>query len=244
MQSQSPLYLMLDRNWAELADDIASLTNTRDDIFLTSDGLLNRRDFVLLWQGLGFRLDFGVMPGAAKNAQPIFAAPPADNGLSALAITFTDHLEGGQRVAELAGAYLEFSALLAKLLLAKAIYWAPGNLWVDSAYFTTTVEEYCGGGAFPVLSTVRIFWNDSDTEVATQGLHWFSGQELRCTAAPGDRQNWTRRLVRIVHDIAVNGPVGESQMISDLIPGQSIMLEVSEDGGTVWARICSETELS
>ena len=116
----------------------------------------------------------------------------------------------------------------------------PSQLLSDTSYFATTVEAYAKGGAFPVLSTVKLQF--SGESVHTAGLHWFAGQELELTAYELPQAEIVRRAVRIIHDIATNGAVMVPHDISDLDQGRVVRLVPSPEGDRVLAQIISEMD--
>jgi len=143
------------------------------------------------------------------------------------------HLAGGERVAPIAQAFLAFGAKLAGDLSADAVVWNPARLVSEPGFFVETVNDYVGGGAFPVLATVDFEYHENEYRLQSQGLAWFSGQEIALAGAGAQGQELARRAVRLIHDIAVNGPIIMHQYVADLDTDLQIELAPTGEANSI-----------
>lgn len=243
VERQSPLYLVFSCDAAKVIAGI-------DEFLLDSDGAVSRAmpsvsrsDHSLVWNGLQFALCQAEIPEHVVDAQPILCSSMPTASGDVLSLNFADHVTGGNHLPEIAQAFLKFAALLVKHLGPDRVLWTPGNLLVDPAYFAETVGDYAEGGAFPVLATIQLIWSPEKDKLRTKGLEWFSGQEVLCEVDKGSEQDWLRRIVRLVHDIATNGPLTTDQTAPDLDGNRLVVLTLRDESRRVYARIGSEMEI-
>lgn len=244
VERQSPLYLIF-------SCDVAKVIAGIDDFVCDSVGKvasalpsMSRSDHSLVWNGLQFSLCLAELPELAVNAQPILCSSMPTANSNVFSLNFADHVTGGNRLPEIAQAFLKFAALLVKQLGPDRVIWTPGNLLVDPGYFAEAVNDYAEGGAFPVLATIQLIWSPEKDGLHTEGLEWFSGQEVHCDVVKGSEQIWLRRIVRLVHDIATNGPLTTDETVADLDGHQQVLLTLKDEARVVHARIGSEMDIS
>ena len=141
-----------------------------------------------------------------------------------ISIELGDHVDGGERVPAVVQAILGVAAQLGTSLDAVGVMWHPAHVVSGFPYFCEAVNDYLAGGAFPVLALIN-FKAEMDGNINTNGLAWLSGQEL--SIAPGilNQNDMMRRAVRVVHDIATNGPVKQHVKLSGIEPDEVIELE-------------------
>jgi hypothetical protein len=244
MERQIPLFLIFSCDAAEVIAGI-------DDFVRDSDGAVARAlpsvspsDQSLIWNGLQFALCLAELPELAADAQPILCSSMGTKSSIVFSLNFSEHAAGGSRLPEIAQAFLKFAALLVRYLSPDRVLWVPGNLLVDPEYFAETVADYTKGGAFPVLATIKLTWSPEKDRLQTEGLEWFSGQEVECAVEGGSEQDWLRRIVRLVHDIATNGPLTTDQAVPDLDENQQVLLSLKDEARVIYARIGSEMDIS
>ena len=165
---------------------------------------------------LGYEIDWSETLPNFSGYRSVFFEPQLSVMRTILSVSLSEHLEGGARVAPVAQALLAFGARLATTLSADAVVWNPGKLLSQPAFFVDSVESYVNGGVFPVLVAVDFEYSDDECRLRSTGLSWFSGQEIELSGANLRGQDLTRRGVRLVHDIAVNGPVMAPQKVPDI----------------------------
>lgn len=243
VERQSPLYLVFSCDAAKVIAGIDEFVRDSNGAVARALPSASRSDHNLVWNGLQFSLCLAELPGQVVEAQPILCSSmPSGNG-DVFALNFSDHVTGGNQLPEIAQAFLKFAALLVKHLGPDRVLWTPGNLLVDPAYFAETVGDYADGGAFPVLATIQLIWSPEKDKLRTKGLEWFSGQEVLCEVDKGSEQDWLRRIVRLVHDIATNGPLTTDQTAPDLDGNRLVVLTLRDESRRVYARIGSEMEI-
>jgi hypothetical protein len=243
VERQSPLYLLFTWSAGEVIAGVEDLLRSSDRRIAKSLPPASHSDYGLVWNGLQFTFSASDWPVQAGDAQAIFCSKIDESNGASFALNFSDHVAGGNRIPELAKAFLQFAAILTKHLGPARLYWTPANLLVSPDYFVDSVTDYAEGGAFPVLSTIDLAWQQEEDALQTTGLDWFAGQEIRCAQVNADRQNWLRRVVRLVHDIATNGPMIADQNVPDLDESRRVSLVV-EDGGLVMCTLLgSEMEV-
>lgn len=198
---------------------------------------------IRLHQGcLAFRINWSEDAPALSGFRTVFTGPYVPSQCSVLSIDIGDHLKGGQRSPPIAQALLALGAKLAGGLSSKSVKWNPGKLISDTEFFIECVDAYADGGAFPVLVTVDFDFSQDDDQLQSTGLAWFSGQEIILSGNDLRGQDLVRRAVRLVHDIATNGPVFQCQMVPDLDQENRIELVPQTDDSALLCRITSGTE--
>jgi hypothetical protein len=242
MNPIAPLILIFDKPAAELAMELAAFVR-RDADVSNYDELASPEDHSrLLFKGVELRVLQCDLPTDLASYRHIFLNSDLSTATTGLCIDFGRNVSGGARIAPIAQILMQLSALLGDALGAIAVAWTPARLLSEPTYFANAVKSYVNEGAFPVLGTVDLrLANDT---LKTSGLYWFSGQEIEMEGDGLSATELVRRAVRIVHDIAVNGPVLVSQTVPDLALGQFSQFSPSEDGSTVSVRFHFDLEHS
>ncbi|MGL5839408.1 MAG: hypothetical protein ACRCY3_12990 [Sphingorhabdus sp.] len=178
----------------------------------------------LLFEGLTFVASVSPISGVALGLRPIFMAASVDSFRSMIMLEFSHHLADGIRVSALAKGYLKFSAHLAELLHADAIVSSNGRVISDKEYFVEAVRNYTENGPFPALALIGFDQSEPVLCVKTRGLSIFTGQEILFDGGGLSETAIMQRMVRLVHDLCVNGPVLTDQTVADLEAGQNLSL--------------------
>jgi hypothetical protein len=240
VENSAPIALLFDAKPNELAHRLRALIDSNDQIFYYEGATSTGPNFRVLYCGMEFRVSVRANAIRTDDFARIFCLSDVATANATLTIALGDNLLGGQFVAPIILNLLMFAEKVATGLGAKAVAWTPAQLLSDTAYFATMIGDYAKGGAFPVLSTVKLLFSDGTLQ--TMGLKWFAGQELELKGEGLSQAEMVRRAVRIVHDIATNGSVLVSQDIPDLDQGQFVRLNPSPEGDQVFAEIISEME--
>ncbi len=190
----------------------------------------------LLSSGLTFDL-VGLTPGPAR------VVPPARHwfGLSRDANRFAfeaivllpgPHLAGAGAMVPVVRTMALLASELARGLGALAVCWQPAGSWMDVAYFARIIEGWGAGGAFPALGLTGIA-RTHDGGAETDGLAFFTGQELRVESRSGEAPAETVKLaVRMVDHMVREGRV-ESRSVLTGPSGEPLLAEPSGDGRRV-----------
>ncbi len=124
---------------------------------------------------------------------------------------------------------------LAQGLGAVAVCWLPAASWMDVTYFARIVEGWCSGGAFPALGFSGMQRGEDGT-VASEGLAFFTGQELRVEARPGESPADTVKLaVRLADRLVRDGPIAVPGRLTGP-DAEGLYAEPSPDGRHVRLR--------
>jgi hypothetical protein len=240
VENSAPIVLLFDKAAADVSRLLSGVIEADDDLFHYEGQPATGPNFRLLHHGLEYLLLVSAAQVEIAHFDRIFCDSDVSSAKTALTINLGSNLDGGQFVAPIVLNFLTLAAKLAVAVDAKAVGWVPARLLSDTAYFSTTVDAYAKGGAFPVLSTVKLEFVDNG--LRTGGLSWFTGQELQITGEGISQSDLMRRAVRLVHDMATNGPVLVSQDLPDLDDGRMVRLNPSADGKQVAAAITSRLE--
>jgi hypothetical protein len=116
-----------------------------------------------------------------------------------------------------------------------AIAWPPARAIIGAEFFASSVAGWLAGGAFPSLGFTA-FDDDPQGGVVSEGLAWFTGQELRfANELAKDRAGAARLGVRLVNQLVVQGRVTANEYI--VAPdGGRLALEPTRDGKVVRVR--------
>jgi hypothetical protein len=237
-----PILLLFEVPESDLAAAFDDLVARRDDLFFYDHQPPGGSRRVMNFQGLQLTIGFTEPPEDLPAYKPIFGRFDVRKAVSALTIDFGHSLPGAARVPVIVRALLQFGAILAEAMAAKMVAWTPARLLSDPAYFVETVTAYVDSGVFPVLSTVDLL-PEGDV-LKSAGLAWFSGQEIELRGDGLTQSERLSRAVRVVHDIATNGPVMMPQSLPDLDAHRQVKLELSEKAELVFVNILSNAEYS
>jgi hypothetical protein len=132
----------------------------------------------------------------------------------------------------LAGLAADLSPRLGALV---GIGWPPAGTFIGPESFASTVSAWLGGGAFPALG-LTAFAPDADGGLRSDGLAWFTGQEIALEAALcEDRARATRLAIRLVNQLVGRGAMTAPELIAGP-DGERLLLEPVADSATVRVR--------
>ncbi len=188
-------------------------------------------------QGLTFDLHADKMVAGFRKYQRVFSTQSLDDFRAAFSISVGLNLGDGIKIPAIARAYLEFAAQLATDLNARSVAANHATLLTDCSYFVESVEAYRNQGPFPALAVIAFDRIDDGRSIQTRGLGAFSSQELLFDGGGLEEVDIMHRMIRLVHDICVNGPVLHPEHVRDLDGDGTIILEPVENGRMVKASI-------
>lgn len=194
---------------------------------LTSGRIAANSGFGILHHGIALTLTIGGAHDLAGYKQ-IFCNIDAGSVGSSVAIALGDHVQGGGKVAAIVRELLGAGKLIGEICRASAIVWQPAKTVSGFEYLAQAVGEYANGGAFPVIALIN-FQSDSSGEIHSTGLSWLSGQELSVVPSGLSESEAMRRVVRVAHDIAVNGPVSSDVDLEGIETGETVELRPVDD---------------
>ncbi len=160
----------------------------------------------------------------------------ASGTFEALSLAPGPHLAAGARsmpvVRTLAGIAASLTQTLPGMF---ALAWPPARTLIGAEFFTSSVSAWLSGGAFPSLGFTA-FADEPQGGMLSEGLAWFTGQELRiANDIAKDRANAARLGVRLINQLVSQGKVTANEYI--IAPdGGRLALEPTRDGKTVRVR--------
>lgn len=140
------------------------------------------------------------------------------------------HLSGGSGSMPIVRRMLGLAAELASELPAlRAIFWPPAAILIGPTSFCTNVASWVAGGQFPAQCLIGLSFM-TDQALQTEGLVFFTGQELRIEPdSVGDHSTATQLAIRLVQQLVQHGPVTEAEDV--IAPdGSQMRLEPSGNG--------------
>ncbi|MBS0255223.1 MAG: hypothetical protein JSS36_08455 [Proteobacteria bacterium] len=137
---------------------------------------------------------YGFGDGAAPAGEAIWLRPGA-------------HLSGGENLLPVVRAAAALAAELADLPAVAGVCWHPARTMVEPGWFRRSVGDWLAGGAFPALGLAALA-RDADGTVRSEGLAFFTGQELRLEAPGGSDSSRSGKIAaRLIHILVEDGAV-------------------------------------
>lgn len=189
----------------------------------------------VLVTGLTFEVR-GLAPGKGEPVPPIahrFGLESArpDEAMEAIVIRPGAHLAGAAAMLPVVRGCVALAAALAEQTDAAAIVWIPARSAMATDYFGSVIADWLGGGAFPALGLTALV--PTATGIESEGLRFFTGQELEVVADPGsDPARAGRIAVRMVHLLVGNGPLTAPTPLTGP-EGEPLLAEPVGDGSKV-----------
>jgi hypothetical protein len=243
MASNQPLLLLLEHDADRAVQQVSKFIAHDDLVHIYDDSSATGPVWRVIYKALTFRLEVTQIPNDVAGYDRVFCSVEPASSMSMLAFDLDANLARGQKTAPIAAALLEIGAYFSARLGPSVIAWRPAKIASDPVYFREAVSDYVNGGAFPALAVIGFDFSCDDRVLRTTGLDWFSGQELELTGNGLSKADLARRAVRLIHDIAVNGPMGGGDLVPDIASDGHITLSLSEDGAVVVGEICSDMDL-
>jgi hypothetical protein len=237
--SNGPLLILSTEEPAAVIDSIHRLVSGWNGGQITPSHDPDSPQFSVIFEGISLTVDVKRQTAYPFSRANIFTSSGQSDLKSKIAIGLNGHVRGGERVPPVARALLSVGGVLADHLAADAVFWVPSGILSDARYFSEVADSYAKGGAFPTLPTIHFDYRDEGRVLSTSGLSWFAGQELKLTSRGQalDKIELMKRAVRLTHDMAVNGPIIDNQVIADLDSNASITLTPNKSVAIVSAEV-------
>lgn len=220
----APLTLLLGDALSEAGPALRSFLDSDSGFSVANRGFGTSPVAEIIYQGVSFMLSLAPHDRDIAHAKPIFCNLDPALVRCAIDIRLGENVAGGERVPAIIQALLDIAQKLGSTLKAQAVLWHPANIVSGFGYFSQAVADYLASGAFPVLALVN-FKADEDGVINSSGLSLLSGQELQVSPSALSPHEMMQRVVRVVHDIAVNGPVRAPVKLNGIEAGEIVELE-------------------
>jgi hypothetical protein len=234
----APLTLLTGHQVSDLVNMLCALVAEDSEIALAEAGAVNGKAFEIVYSGVTFLVAIKQEMDDLAVFKKIFCNLDPAQIRCGLDISLGSHVAGGERVPAIVQALLAIARKIGGSCAAVAAVWRPANIVTGFEYFEEAVADYLAGGAFPVLAMVN-FKSEPNNVIATTGLAILSGQELRIECGVMTESEMMRRVVRVVHDIATNGPVLDDVSLEGLEPSEKLKLEPVPGTALVAMTTCS-----
>lgn len=242
MASLAPLVILFDQPLAEMMQRLRLLVDRSSDLAIEMASEQSSSPAKVQQGSVGFNIVWANEQPVLSGYRSVFLGTFAPEKSTLLAVSLTEDLAGGERVAPIAKALLVFGARIARQLSARAVMWTPAKIISDPIFFAENVENYAKGEIFPVLVTVDFDYEDGERKLLSTGLEWFAGQEIELGGSGLQGQDLVRRAVRLVHDIGTNGAITSHQRVPDLDADKVIEIALQADSNVVRCEIFSKTD--
>ena len=240
MADEFPLILLSKLGLPELARSFSAYLESSEDVILFREQ--SRQHVEVSFCGVRFSCKFGIAKEGLLDAKQVMLNSDLAESTTSISIGFSGLVDSALPILPLVKSLLELASKFAASLPVAAVLWAPANIASGPKFFRNSVDDFVSGGAFPSLALVR--FNSAEGNILrTNGLAWFSNQEVEFNTSDMDENEAIRRLVRIIHDIAENGAMAENIEVAGLDAGERLSLSVSAEEGVVRVRQTSKTDI-
>jgi hypothetical protein len=241
LNHRAPLLLLFEQPAETISAALSHFVTSNPDI-VRSDSMGDRLGIgSVLHQGIAFNLQ---VVSAIKNFNPQnwvhYDSDPAITA-SFLAIELGENVKGGEVIAPIIRALLSLSDRLGEALEAKAVYWRAADILSGFDYFSQAVRDYDGGGVFPVLALIHFDRNTAGL-VASKGLAFLCEQEIHFALGMMPPEEGMRRVIRVAHDLATNGPITAPLELSGFEASECLTLSPDAAGRMVSFQITSKMD--
>jgi hypothetical protein len=219
----APLTLLTKHQASDLVNLLSDLVAKDSEIALAEASAVSGKAFEIVYSGVTFLVAIKPEMDDIAAFKKIFCSFEPSQIRCGLDISLGSHVAGGERVPAIVQALFATARKIGGVCAAVALVWRPASIVSGFEYFEEAVADYLAGGAFPVLAMVD-FKSEPNRVIATTGLAILSGQELRIECGAMTESEMMRRVVRVVHDIATNGPVLEDVIMDGLEPAEKLKL--------------------
>jgi len=210
------------------------LRNQKQIFFFNELPHSSPRCWNIQYQGIEFNLYWEDNFHYISKYKQLFCNFSTDEIQSGLSISLGKHVKKGYSNPLIMIGVFRLLTHIIKLSLPSYTAWKPAKTISKSDYFDQCANEYIEGGSFPILSTISFFY-DGKTAIKTEGLSCFSGQEICFTADNMEQEAMMKRLVRIAHDVAVNGAYQSDMEIEGLECDETIVMKISDSDKIIHA---------
>jgi hypothetical protein len=145
------------------------------------------------------------------------------------------NLSGGINSISVVRMMLELAASLGSVLpRIRAICWSPAEVVIKPETFGQSVESWVNGGPFPA-QVLTCFKQMSDGGLQTEGLAFFTGQEIRIEPdSAGDVSTATQLAGRLVQQLVQHGSLNQTE---EVIAPDGSQMRLKPSGNKKFVRV-------
>lgn len=155
------------------------------------------------------------------------AADFAPHAMEAITIVPGEHLRGGEAMTPVVRAMAGTACDLARATGAAALVWHPARSAMAVEVFARAVAGWLDGGAFPAIGLTALVV-DTDGTLRSEGLAFFTGQELSIRLSPGTPRQAAGIAVRLIDTLVDAEPLRERREFTGP-DGERLIAEPSSD---------------
>lgn len=221
--------------------DLLQSSLVRKNISLTKTKYADLDRHKIITDGMVFELDLFSEEETGnilkQNCGATLFGSAAEQGSAGIGLWLGDHLENGRHLPSINRTLLKVAQILGQAVSATHICWLPARQSIDFAHFEEAVADYLAGGPTPILIQIAITKNPNN-RLQTRGLSYFSNQEITLAETPNlSESEALKRLVRISHDIAINGKIDNVLEVDGLDKGEKITFKPSRNASELAVEI-------
>jgi hypothetical protein len=233
----TPLYLIFDQSAPVIRSRLAAFVASHPALSFDGAPGSDVSKFRIIDHGAAFDVAITETAFPLADYRRVFDNSFSEKMESALGINLGPHMQHGMVVPAIAKAYLQFALTITKGLDACCVAANAAGVVSGKDYFVESVSGYCDGGPFPTLALVACDLVENGSSLQSRGMDVFAGQEILLAGNGLDEIEMMRRMIRLVHEIATNGPVLKTEIVGDLNPDAVIMLQPLKQGKLLHASI-------
>lgn len=210
-----------------LTDSIQKFISLNEDKYTDLDR------YEIIADGMTFELELFSETETAttlkQNCTTTLFSSAANPNSQSIGVWLGENLQSGKHLPSVNRSLLGIAKLLGREASATHVCWLPAQHSLDFRHFEEAVEDYLAEGPTPILFQIAISKNEKGL-LKTLGLSYFSGQEITLNQPISMSDSETiKRLVRVAHDIAVNGKIDNAIVTEGLDEGEKITFKPSHD---------------
>jgi hypothetical protein len=237
--NQPPLVLLCSQNPIDIVEQMIFWLSEQSDVHLDVESIGRISSYALIKSGVGVILTVEPFATHLDGLIPIFYQSASCQPQSQICLSLDPRVAGGLRVPAVVKQFLSVAETLGSKMQALAAIWVPADVISGFEYFAEIVCRFVAGGPFPALSLVG-FATDAKGCVNTQGMELFVGQEFRLTSESLDHNAKMQRMVRILHDLVLNGAISQPMNEKGLVAGEQVSIVPSALDGNLDVSIFSK----
>lgn len=208
----APSYLLTD---CAISQDDVCLLARQEGSFVVSHLPENERGWLeILVDGLTFDLS-GLSSDLSNQQAPehLFDVELAiADQVSRISLSPGPHISAASAIPGVVAAHLRLLLRLTQLTGVLAVGWTPANSLMSPSYFKRVVSNWLDGGPFPALGIASLKKINDDT-LQSEGLAYFTGQEILVEVVDGNDQAAAKLAVRVIDYLVDRGSLEREQTI-------------------------------